>query len=97
MIALIERPYFRSFSNGLQVSCYFLNCATAAAGIAVSYGVPIPSYAFIILGVVNLAVPLAFIITEIVYMIKESRKAKRDRKAGIKPKKIPDEDKQVSN
>lgn len=95
MISIIERPYIRKLSNGLEICCKFLNLITCAVGIAVAYDVEIPSYAFIILGVLNLVAPLSFIILEIIFMIQANRQAKRDKKLGIKPKKMSEQDKQM--
>lgn len=95
LISIIERPYFSKLSNGLTSSCYILNSATSALGIALSGGVNIPQYAFIIMGVINIVFPVAFLVTEFVESVRKSRKAKRDLKAGIKPLQVSDQDKQV--
>jgi hypothetical protein len=96
LISLVLRPYFSKFSNALEVTCFCLNVIATGFGIAVSYGIYIPSYSWIILGIVEFGIPVVFLIAEVISGCKKSIREKKALKAaGQKRKKMSNQDKQM--
>ena len=65
LVSLIERPYVTTFENVLNSTCILLNAINAGISIMVSYGFVFPSYAFLVLGIGNIAFPIGILLYQI--------------------------------
>jgi hypothetical protein len=84
MLSIYSRPYSHHMENLLAMSCLLINAANAACAFAITLGYTIPDMVIGPIGLLNIALPIAFVVGALVFGAAQDKILRQEAKAILK-------------